>query len=120
MRIRVEIGNPETEEWGESFYIELVPYSEIFALEHPNLPPYPGIDDSMAVKDFDIDIHDQTRVEVTVNHHVPKNTVSICIKHKGQSFVQVMGDACNSEGIGLSLLFQAPNSNFPINLTCES
>lgn len=119
MKVRVEIGNPETEEWGESFFIELVPYSKIFALEHPDLPPYPGIDDSMAVKDYPIDIYGQTTVEVSLSHHVSKNSVSIFVKHQGQSFVQVMGDAINSEGVGLSLLFQAPNSSIPVNLTCE-
>ena len=119
MKLRVEIGNPETEEWGESFFIELVPYSEIFELEHPNLPPYPGIDDSMAIKDYSIDIHGITTVEITVNHQMPKNSVSIFVKHQGQSFVQVMGDASNSEGVGLSLIFHAPNSSVPVNLTCE-
>lgn len=76
MRVRVEIGNPETEEWGESFFIDLVPYSKIFALEHPNLPPYPGIDDLMAVKDYRIDIHGQTTVEVSLSHHVPKTRLA--------------------------------------------
>lgn len=119
MRVRVEIGEPETEEWGESFFIDLVPSSKIFALEHPDLPPYPGIEDSMAVKDYRIDIHGQTTVEVTLNHNLPKNSVSIFVKHQGQSFIQVIGDAINSEGVGLSLLFQPPNSSIPVNLTCE-
>ena len=119
MRLRVEIGNPETEEWGECFFIDLVPYSNIYAIEHPNLPTFPGMDDSNAVKDYPIDIHGQTTVEVTVNHHVPKNWVSIFVKHNGQSFVQAMGVASHSEGSGLSLLFHAPNSTVPVNLRCE-
>lgn len=119
MKIRTEIGNRDTKEWEDPFFIDLAPYSRIFAVEYPDLPTYPGIDDTMAIKDYSVDILGQTSVEVTVYHHVPNNAVSIFIKHEGQSFVQVMGEACNSNGVGLSLLIQAPGTNVPVNFTCE-
>ncbi|MEM0515239.1 hypothetical protein WCN91_07320 [Pseudoalteromonas sp. YIC-827] len=119
-RIRVEVGNPETEEWGESSYIDLVPYEEVFQKQYPGLPSYPGIEDQLAVKDIEIDVAGEAVISIEAHHHIPKNSISIFVRYQGQSFVQATGTAIDHEGIGLSLLFTPPSSKVPVSLTCEA
>jgi hypothetical protein len=91
MKIRASIGNPNTGEWEKSFYITLASYIEIFSQEHPGLSAYKGIEDQFSVKGYEIVIENEATVELEVHHHVPKNSVSIFVKHNGVSFVQAWG-----------------------------
>lgn len=119
MNIRIEIGNPHTEEWESGGEINLIPYQEVFSKTNPNLPPVPGFADQLAIENFEIDINNQSKVTVNAYFGISQNSMSIIVKHNGQSFVQVLGEALNSHGQGLSILFRAPDATVPVNLICQ-
>lgn len=119
MNIRIEIGNPATGEWEFGGKIPLQPFDEIFSRNNPHLPPAVGFRNQFAIEDFEIDIHGQSQVAVNAHHDSVQGSISIFVKHNGQTFVQLNGSAINSGGQGMSLMFNAPGTTIPVNLTCQ-
>ena len=117
MKIKIELGSTESQEWGDGYEVELAPYSDIFAIENPGLPVGDMFVGQFSLNDHDIEIDDGTYVSVSINYHENENHALIAIKMDGIAFVQVHGVAFDANGNGLNLIFVAPKTSFPTSVT---
>lgn len=117
MKIRITVGNSSTGEWGEPREILLIPYSEVFLNKHPDLPTISeGFEEQFSIVDYEISINENTRVYVDAHYTMGNNGISIIVKQNNKSFVQVLGQATDESGNGLSVMFVLPGTSIPVDL----
>ncbi len=118
MKIRVLIGNPDSEEWEEGEMLELLPSQDIFSKKHPSLPLIEGLENNFGIEDK-IKLHGSEEVFLKAYHDTDNNSMSLIVMHNEKSIVQVIGQATNMSNQGLSVMFTLPDVDYPVELRCE-
>lgn len=119
MRLRAIIGNPETGNWETESVIDMVPYAEVFRKKYPGLPAPDSFDDQLAVEDHELELLNEIAVLVTAHYDKARNTISLFVKMNGKSIVQVLGTAFTDNDPGLSVIFNVPGEEFPVEIRVE-
>jgi hypothetical protein len=120
-RLRVEIGNPETDEWQKSCDIDLEEGEVIFKKKHPSIT-YPAdiMPENYGLHNYKLKLRSDDFVELIVGYIPNDNGIGVFIKHNSKSIFQVDGTAFDKNGLGISLIFELPNSNYPVSITFEN
>src|SRR5688572_1430785 len=115
MKLRIEIGNPDSLRWEHYGAVDLTAYVGHSAAASRDLPSLPNFVVEYAAERFELDIHAQATVYLYAFYSQSANMVSLMVDHQRQRIAQAMGAAFSSDGSGLALLFRAPGTTVPVN-----
>lgn len=116
MKLKISIGNPDTEEWDQTIETSLIPYVEIFKAKYPNLSP-PSFEGQFGLENFEVDEALIKGISFSVTYSSAQNHVNLIAMQNGQSISQAHGQAFNEHGSGLLLIFTVPGKNYPVSIS---
>lgn len=120
MYLDLDIGNSETQEWEHTKRIELEDYKNVFKVLYPNTPYPDSITPCLALHKRKVELRNYDTIYISANFTPSTDSYVIAVFDCNEKNIcQVIGKA-DIEGGGLSLIFTAPDRDYPVNVTIRS